>query len=1171
MKSHGAILAALFLLAVLAASANAAHLEKLLNGEWDFTFRNGMIAETPPLPPTDDYVVTIRVPDYLSFFNYDRFAKARWRTWGKHDRYGIIKGIGFYRKILEVPREWQGKVVRLYVGRAYNRTNVWVNGEHLILHPWTCMAPLWLDLSRKLIPGKPNEIVISVDNVKPTGILCVHYYGGIVGPVRLEVSNGPGRIDDLTIRAGKDTKEAIWTLDLNVPFKGASAGASEIRWTVKDARGKSLGAGRERVDDFTGARTVTWTSRHSDILPWSPKRPNLYTADVAWMKGGKCVDSVQQKFGLRKWSYEGRVLKLNGKPIYLRQCEIHVLSHPTHYRYPPDKDYWLRFFALRKTHGYNAIDDYELPPTEEALQAADEIGLVVTVNGGLHRFPYNYYRPRRRPTQVPDLFEALVRSSRGHPSTAIYCLGGEEPYYDGFIEDVAKMKKILDTVNPGTLLMPNHAMRGIEYDFQAADKPHLKRTPFLHHPERLRKLTACSDIFGQFPLGAFSYNPCGPGREWRRVNRNMTVFDRPLISHEVIMSNRFGMNLGNLVYPEDLKFTSLRYGRQDMTGLCYHYGAIINEAHLRRRMKRGRESGPSRWDAYRKTSLKQSRLCKYTIEKLRKCGNIVGYQGFQIRAGMNMLLEYDPGFSRESILRYNNESVLLLDFDTGASVNRNYWEGDPFKATAMVSLYGERPIPRGYLTWTLTDGRHVLDRGFKQVNDIPNYKVSNLADIELKWPEGKQSRKVTLAMVLSGHGYQLSNEWDFWVFKKPEPLQTEAACSKPLLGYFSKLSSAIGELTPGSRQKLWVTDVLDEKGLQHLERGGTILLVGNGPFPVNRQWGLYTQGIGYYANAVHLVHDHPVLNDVPNEGWDDWQFYQLIYHVYPVAFQDYRTTKKHLRAKLPPEFARKLDVMKAAPYSPILETVPYHDVNKRVVIFELNAGKGRLVVSACEPRPDPAVMTLYHSALRYAAAPDPKRGGPNCLAVLRELVAGKAAPEQPGQEQTVSKPGGTQKGTWTNKPVTLTFPAPKWYRINNGEWKQGKKVLIAQEGRHKVDVRNSMTESQLETLHANIDTTAPVLGLETFPDLQQFGGEMFGTRDTVFWIAAQDDLSGLASMEIAVDSDEFRPYAKKPFRLPKGKHRLKARCTDRAGNVQNVFTRGNQGGGPTETISIEVK
>ena len=51
---------------------------------------------------------------------------------------------------------------------------------------------------------------------------------------------------------------------------------------------------------------------------WSPDSPFLYTASVRLVQNGREIDRMEQRFGMRELTTRGRVLLLNGKPLYLR-------------------------------------------------------------------------------------------------------------------------------------------------------------------------------------------------------------------------------------------------------------------------------------------------------------------------------------------------------------------------------------------------------------------------------------------------------------------------------------------------------------------------------------------------------------------------------------------------------------------------------------------------------------------------------------------------------------------------------------------------------------------------------------------------------------------------------------------------------------------------------------
>lgn len=960
--------------------ARAAYKEVSLDGDWDFTFKASLTNDTPELPEPAAYDVQLRVPDYMNF-QTERFCKAKWAKPGWKDTNFIeMRGMAFYRRFVDIPADWAGKSMQLHIGRAYDRINVWVNGKHVGFYPYITFNPLVTDLSAILKPGVRNEIIISVDNKTPL-TYKFSVLGGIVAPVYLKVSNGPGRIDDLYLRPGQDLTEIVWQAELKIAQKGRTVEGSSLKWVVRNWQTEEIvGQGVMEADEVNDRQTISWRSRHPEIKSWHPDHPNLYIAELSWEKKGEVIDTLKRRFGLRHWGSEERTLKLNGKPIFLRQF-YEGIDRATHWRYPQDKEYWFKYFRLIKERGYNGVDWLSIA-SPEALEAADEVGIAVQCGYLMDALEY-LRKTLNMPNgslDAPFLWADIARWTRSYPSMSIYVLGGEMAYYAAFIDDVAKCNTAIKAFNPESLLLPNQAMRGIEYTFAPEDKPHLKLTPSTHYPERLDKLTQCSDIFGNYPGGVFSYHPLNGN--WRDINKWFAHYKRPLISHEVMQSNKLPYLL-----PKDGQASTLRYGKKGIENIIYRWGSWpTQKSAIDKRVAACSLDERTRLE-YENMSRLSAILFKYVGEKMRKCDNLAGYQDICAHGGLNLFLEDYPGFTAEGFRRFNNDNVLLLDWDNGLCLKCCWWTGEPFEALTMASLYGEENIPQGKLSWELKDGEKILLQGASQAGDLPLGKVTTLAPIKFKWPEVAQNKKLNLALKLSGNGRTIRNDWNFWVFKKRPAPKVEAACVHNMYLLLKTKYPAIRYLkeeTAGT--KLWIVDLLDEDAVKHLEEGGDILLVGGKPLPLHTQWPKFEQGFRNHHNSGSIVHKHPVFKDIPNEGWGDWQFYPLLDGSAPVIFRNERTAAY---GGSKPVVHPKQKLMKDVPFNPILEIVHNGRQADQASVFELKAGKGKLFVTTCVVDVEnPVSATLFDSILEYTTGPQFNPAGEVKIETLKGFLEG---------------------------------------------------------------------------------------------------------------------------------------------------------------------------------------
>ena len=322
---------------------------------------------------------------------------------------------------------------------------------------------------------------------------------------------------------------------------------------------------------------------------------------------------------------------------------------------------------------------------------------------------------------------------------------------------------------------------------------------------------------------------------------------------------------------------------------------------------------------------------------------------------------------------------------------------------------------------------------------------------------------------------------------------------------------------------------------------------------------------GFAVGAV-INTKHPILKDLPDEGWGDWIFMPLLARA-PRIFFD----KKELPA---------LDMTS---FNPIVEMISEPSrVDKLATVFEAQVGKGRLLVSTCPAdMNNPSKITLMDGLLRYAAGNDFKpdmKINPETLAELLYLRGTNAVAGTPvsGSSASVSKDKTSGCRKWYNKPTKIVFDAGGAYRIKGdaGGWKSCVDIEVSAVGVNEilsggVYIKTADKYSKRFML-VGIDPNPPTIVLKSIPELGQEGGEYYAKPGTVFSLEADDDLSGVRKVEISLDGAEYVPYAG-PFKLKEGTHSIKCRATDWAGNQEETMGGENLSGGPTRNAMIVVR
>lgn len=218
--------------------------------------------------------------------------------------------------------------------------------------------------------------------------------------------------------------------------------------------------------------------------------------------------------------------------------------------------------------------------------------------------------------------------------------------------------------------------------------------------------------------------------------------------------------------------------------------------------------------------------------------------------------------------------------------------------------------------------------------------VTNIGNIDFQSPERDLPIKMTLFVHLSGGEYDIDNNWDLWVFPKTDLSDIPAEAEEDVINKFGL------RLVRGTNEKsLRIVSKICEKDIDFLNNGGRVVLLGSKPFPNSKTEFQINMCGRVEGNEATVIADHPLMLRFPHEGFCDWQFYNMLNSGSAINFNDVNL-----------------------PFNPILEMVStYKNIRKQASIFELEAGKGKLLVCSLNiDRKDPAGMFLLGEMLRYA-------------------------------------------------------------------------------------------------------------------------------------------------------------------------------------------------------------
>lgn len=684
-------------------------------------------------------------------------------------------------------------------------------------------------------------------------------------------------VSGLTSRAANNYSGGIWgDIELRVYAEGlrdawVSTAKDLSAFTVKTVG--ALGA-KKTVEIYDGKRLVDTAPIEggksdasfsvANYALWSPSSPRLYTAVIKTEH-----DRVITAFGIRRMTSEGNRLYFNGDPYFFRgiceHCYYPVTVHP-----PRDKAYYRSSLRKLKALGFNSIRFHTHVPMPEYMEAADELGMVIEVET-----PNNTSQSE---------WADIVRACRRHPSVCAYSSGNEMLIDEDYIEHLRGCAAIVHGESD-SLFSPMSAMRGVEY-FDYGDCK--VDTPFPHNPKRLSALDEFCDMYNSYSLGQTSYR--SEGGDSALLNERNALYQRPVLSHEIcihgtycdlsLMDRYEGTRIGDTAFMSSIK------SHLDDVG-------ILDRANT----------------YYRNSSACQSILRKQCFETIRRTDNIAGYDflgdidthwhTFGYCVGMmNEFYELKPNETIRNVRRYNSDTVLLADLQRIP----NYEAGQKVSVPILVSHYA-KTLEKATLNITLRSGDKVLLRREIRMGKIENGKITELYTLTFTMPHVEFPKTLTLTTALAGGDTDAENEWMLYVFPKAKRTLPSASILK--------------------RANLCISDGMSLDELtDRLKNGENVLIFGTSPFVSEAtifQLALAGRTGGHLGTVID---DHPLLADLPHDGFCGWQFRNMLNGGRAVILD----LKKH-------------------PHRPIIDiATTYKNARREAMLFEYRVGAGKLMV-----------------------------------------------------------------------------------------------------------------------------------------------------------------------------------------------------------------------------------
>jgi len=345
----------------------------------------------------------------------------------------VPTGIGWYRKSFKIPQSSGRRRISVFFDGVYQRSDVWVNGQHLGMRPYG-----YIGFSYELTPylsvvGEPNVIAVRVDNsLQPNS----RWYTG----------------SGITRHAWLVTTDLVhlaqWGTTIRTPEIALDRAMVEVSTLVRNEQGQAASCVLTTgILDHSGKTVQTDAVRgtiaaHEEYVfkqrlvvekPsfWSVATPHLYTTRQTLACEGVEVDAETTSFGIRTIEFDvDKGFLLNSERVKMNGVCLHHDGGAVGAAVP--ERVWQRRLSLLQEMGCNAIRCSHNPPDPEFLNLCDAMGFLVMAEafdewregkGQTPQYGYHKYFDEWGARDVSD----MIARDRNHPSIVLWSAGNEVP------------------------------------------------------------------------------------------------------------------------------------------------------------------------------------------------------------------------------------------------------------------------------------------------------------------------------------------------------------------------------------------------------------------------------------------------------------------------------------------------------------------------------------------------------------------------------------------------------------------------------------------------------------------------------------------------------------------------------------------------------------------------
>ena len=455
--------------------------------------------------------------------------------------------VGSYRRIVDIPADWDGKQVIAHFGSVTSNIYLYVNGKFAGYAEDSKVAAEF-DITPYLKKGK-NLIAFQTFRWCDGSWCEDQDFWRLSGPARenyLFARNANLQLEDIRVTPDLVNNYQDGVLNIQAKVKGnpvvvyqlhdGETGKVVLQKIVKSKNGKA-----------------DCTLQLSNPKKWSAETPNLYTLHTilgnSTAKGIQGVSVTPVKVGFRKVEIKNKQFLVNGQPVLIKGADRHEIDPDGGYVVSLER--MIQDIKIMKRLNINAVRTCHYPDDPRWYDLCDEYGiyLVAEANQESHGFGYGKDAWTKKPIFAKQILERNqhnVSMFFNHPSVVTWSLGNETSMGDNFL-NAYKWIKSQDQSRP---VQFEQAGRGEGTDiFCPMYYPVAACESYAKDPNSTKPLIQCEynhtmgnssgnlkeywDLIRKFPIfqGGFDWDFVDQGLH-RKILAPMTISDPTRLSNE---------------------------------------------------------------------------------------------------------------------------------------------------------------------------------------------------------------------------------------------------------------------------------------------------------------------------------------------------------------------------------------------------------------------------------------------------------------------------------------------------------------------------------------------------------------------------------------------------------------------------------------------------------------